>query len=318
MSFLNKPLHYVARRLESLFGFLSVEAAGLKISTGDSGGTAAAAQDDLVIEGSGNSGMTVLAPDASFATVGLGSPSKAYGAGMYWRYSDNAMSVGTANAGAVMFLQGGDLSNVARVGAAFGVVDGITAPATVSGWSQIYVDTADGVTKVKHGDGAVVALEGGGGASAARIFLAQTTNQNVGGANGTEVYWNWQTQTRVDAGFTHSTGTNPSRIQVDADGWYRIRFIGNAQQTGANRTTLQGIYRINGGTTQRDGTIRSYSRGAGYGNITAGLEHNIQLSDGDYIEVGTRVEDTDAVYTINSIGAEVPAGESQFTVERLP
>ena len=35
------------------------------------------------------------------------------------------------------------------------VPDGITAPSTMSGWAQIYVDTADGDLKVKFGDGTV-------------------------------------------------------------------------------------------------------------------------------------------------------------------
>lgn len=35
------------------------------------------------------------------------------------------------------------------------IVDGITAPATVTGWSSIYVDTADGDLKIKFGDGTV-------------------------------------------------------------------------------------------------------------------------------------------------------------------
>lgn len=35
------------------------------------------------------------------------------------------------------------------------LVDGITAPATLSGWAKIYVDSADGDLKVKFGDGTV-------------------------------------------------------------------------------------------------------------------------------------------------------------------
>lgn len=38
---------------------------------------------------------------------------------------------------------------------ALGIADGITAPATVAGMAQIYVDTADGDLKVKFGDGTV-------------------------------------------------------------------------------------------------------------------------------------------------------------------
>lgn len=41
------------------------------------------------------------------------------------------------------------------VNGALAIADGISAPATQSGWAQIYVDTADGDLKVKFGDGTV-------------------------------------------------------------------------------------------------------------------------------------------------------------------
>jgi len=33
--------------------------------------------------------------------------------------------------------------------------DGITAPATLTGWALLYVDSADGDLKIKFGDGTV-------------------------------------------------------------------------------------------------------------------------------------------------------------------
>lgn len=33
------------------------------------------------------------------------------------------------------------------------LTDGVTAPATIAGYAQIYVDTADGDLKIKYGDG---------------------------------------------------------------------------------------------------------------------------------------------------------------------
>jgi hypothetical protein len=38
------------------------------------------------------------------------------------------------------------------------LVDGVTAPATLSGYAKIYVDTADGDLKVKFGDGTVTTI----------------------------------------------------------------------------------------------------------------------------------------------------------------
>jgi len=163
------------------------------------------------------------------------------------------------------------------------------------------------------------AAGGNGAVTIPMIVLSKSdsVNQNVGGANDTEVWWTWDGEVKKDTGFTHDTGENPERIQVDANGWYLIRFCGNAQQTGSARTTLQGIIKVNGGSTLRDGTVRDYSRGANYGNLSPGLETIMYLEDGDYIEVGTRVENTDGSYTINSNGAEIADEENKLIVMKV-
>lgn len=51
--------------------------------------------------------------------------------------------------------RGGTTYFEAYASGALGIADGITAPATVAGMAQIYVDTADGDLKVKFGDGTV-------------------------------------------------------------------------------------------------------------------------------------------------------------------
>jgi hypothetical protein len=35
------------------------------------------------------------------------------------------------------------------------LTDGVTAPGTVSGWGQMYIDTSDGDLKIRFGDGQV-------------------------------------------------------------------------------------------------------------------------------------------------------------------
>ena len=149
------------------------------------------------------------------------------------------------------------------------------------------------------------------------LTKSSTVNQNVGGSNGAEVWWAWDGEDKKDTGFTHSTSTNSERVQVDADGWYHIRFLGNAQQTGGDRSTLHGIIRVNGGDTERKGSIRSYSRGSSYGNLSPGLECVMELEDGDYIELGTRVEDTDGIYTINTNGAEIEDDENLLIIKKM-
>lgn len=150
------------------------------------------------------------------------------------------------------------------------------------------------------------------------LTKSSTVNQNIGGANNTEVWWTWDGEDYKDTDvYAHSTSVDPEKVYVLSDGWYRIRFIGQAQQGGSNRTTLQGIIRVNGGTTQRKGSIRDYTRGSGYGNASPGLECVMELSADDYIEIGTRVEDTDATYTIDTNGAEIDDDENILIIEKV-
>ena len=151
------------------------------------------------------------------------------------------------------------------------------------------------------------------------IILNKTSNvnQNVGGANGTEVYWTWDGEMFKDDNYTHSTVTNSERVTVALAGWYEVVFIGGAQTTGSARTTLQGIYKINGGSSLRGGSLRNYARGSSYGNMTTGIIYTLELGAGDYIEVGTRVEDSDGAYTINTSGGEIADDCHQFVIKKV-
>jgi len=66
-------------------------------------------------------------------------------------YVDDVIYMGSGAAGIVLRPSGPvKLNNYP-----FALTDGITAPSTVAGYAQIYVDTADGDLKVKFGDGVV-------------------------------------------------------------------------------------------------------------------------------------------------------------------
>ena len=135
--------------------------------------------------------------------------------------------------------------------------------------------------------------------------LTQTTQQNLGGANGTVKYIDWDgSQLNLDSSFTHSTGTNPSRITVNATGRYSLVWMVSGTQGGAGRTTLMSHYRINGITVVTRGRQRNYTRGSNYGDVSIGMTTELDLTSGQYIEVATTVDDTDATYTINTIVAE--------------
>lgn len=136
------------------------------------------------------------------------------------------------------------------------------------------------------------------------LLLDVTTN--CGGANGTVTYLPWDDDAPVlkDTGYTHEDTTNPTRIQVDADGRYSIYFSASFTQGGSARTTLMSHLRVDGTTSYTRGRQRNYSRGSGYGDISLVHYTELDLTDGQYIECGITVDDTDAAYTINTINAE--------------
>jgi hypothetical protein len=183
----------------------------------------------------------------------------------------------------------------------------IIAPLTNAGtkrWKRLPTIGADGVDGV---DGTVITM--------AVLSKSSSVNQNVGGGNGTEVYWLWDGEIKKDSGFIHDNISNSGRLQVSTAGWYELNFSGGCQQGGSARTTAFGIFRINGGSTQRRGTRRNYSRGSSYANLTASLSCVVYLSANDYVEVGTRIEDTDSSYTINTSGSEVNDDEHTFSLK---
>lgn len=135
-----------------------------------------------------------------------------------------------------------------------------------------------------------------------RCHLTKTSGdvQDVGGVNGNITYITWDSQIELGANFTHDTVTNSNQIQCDFDGRVHVKASISAEQTGAGRTTL-GIYaRANGSTVKKLGKHRNYSRGSSYGDISLIYDSEFDVSDGDYLEIAVIVDDTDAIYTINT------------------
>lgn len=67
---------------------------------------------------------------------------------------DSTASTSTSS-GALVVSGGVGVAGAVNAGTFYGLVDGVTAPATESGYARIYVDSADGDLKVKFGDGTV-------------------------------------------------------------------------------------------------------------------------------------------------------------------
>jgi len=75
----------------------------LHVHTASAGSvTAVSTADDLVVESSGNGGISILTPDASNANIFFGSPTDSAGALIRWNHDGDFLELATANAGAHM------------------------------------------------------------------------------------------------------------------------------------------------------------------------------------------------------------------------
>ena len=207
-----------------------------------------------------------------------------------------------------------DGSKYARIDAAWAVVtDGADGADGDQGIQGIQGDTGPQGDQGVQGETGLTGAAGADAAVAPYAHLIPSTTQNMVGSNGTVHYVNWDgTQINLDTGFTHSTGTNPSRIQVDADGRYEIKANVSVIQGGTARTTYMTGLRVNGTTANLRGRQRNYSRGLGYGDTSTGLCTEIDLSDGDYIEMSVTIDDSDGTYTSNMVNAE-----SEFIIRKV-
>lgn len=81
--------------------------------------TASANGTNVVVQGSGNTGLSMLAPDASVVTAILGTTSDSLGSYWEWNFTGNAMSFGSQKVGAIVTLTAGNaITQLTLAGAA--------------------------------------------------------------------------------------------------------------------------------------------------------------------------------------------------------
>jgi len=87
---------------------------GLIVTSGSSGATADVNVDELVVQGSGRSGISILTPDANDGQLVFGSPSDNLGAFISYKHATAAMSIGTSLANGIILFNAGDGSEKAK------------------------------------------------------------------------------------------------------------------------------------------------------------------------------------------------------------
>jgi len=98
------------------------------IHTASAGSVAAnAAADELVLENSGDAGLSILSPNANNSQILLGSPVANAGGIIRWTGDDNAVKIGTNNTGSTLRFHVGGFSEAMRIDSSGRLLVGTTA-----------------------------------------------------------------------------------------------------------------------------------------------------------------------------------------------
>lgn len=163
----------------------------LHVHTASAGAIAASSQfNELVLENSGDSGLTILSPDAFFSGINFGSPSGQTAAAMRWKNTTNRLTIGTFETGAeILFVSGLGVSAITIDGAGLLILEtgNIVSPDGTSG-VPISITSGEGssgnggnldlISGQGFGSGGAVNLTSGDGA-----FAGGPININSGDAS---------------------------------------------------------------------------------------------------------------------------------------
>ena len=117
----------------------------LHVHTGSAGTvTAEGAADNLVVESSGDGGISILTPDANFGKLTFGSPTKNEGAIVRYNQASATMTIGTEIAsGLLQFRTGGGIEAM-RIDAIGNVGIGTSTPFATGGYNTLSINGTNG------------------------------------------------------------------------------------------------------------------------------------------------------------------------------
>ena len=150
----------------------SAASVGIGIAAGDgtlhvhtaTAGTleATASADDLVVENSGNGGISIMVPDANNAALRFSSPTAAEGGGLVYNHDGDSLKLYTKNAGADLIFATGSEAEAMRILDSGKISVGVAAG---DGTFHVHTATAGSVSAGAWTDDLVVENSGSGGIS---------------------------------------------------------------------------------------------------------------------------------------------------------
>ncbi|MFC1623920.1 hypothetical protein ACFL28_01185 [Candidatus Omnitrophota bacterium] len=203
------------------------------IETGSAGTISPNAnEDDLVIEGSGSTGMTIYSPDASLSRVVFGSDSADEGAVIDWGYDAGNLRFLTLKAGAFMDFSVASDSEAMRIDTNGNVGIGTTAPASnlISSGKVLHVNST------------------AGGTSSGVAFTAQATTHEVA------VRTNSEGLILASAGAASASGKNFISFSTEET---------NSQYTPTDRMRITHDGNVGIGTTGPNAPLEVYTNTSG-------------------------------------------------------
>lgn len=269
--------------------------------------------DDIVIENNANAGISVLAPDANFSSVKLGSPSEANGSFIVWGYDSGYLTLATNKSGAGIRLAT-DLATIAVQILSNGNVGIKTL--TPDGTLHVHTLSAGTVTANADGDDLIVENDTNGGisiltpdANFANLMFGSPSDEI-----GAYVQWSYDSNfmrvatQNIGADLVLASGNGVEAIRVDSS-----QKVGIGTSTPASILDVKGILTLSGVATA---TLKTTDASGLYIDASTAGGMYIQ-SDGQIIIRGSaglgysehvRITSTGGIYTAGATGGDQGAG----------
>lgn len=205
--------------------------------------------DELTIEGSGNTGLSILSPDVNSSILYFGSPSDNIGSAFQWNYSGNLFTITTSTDSAELRIRSGNNIEAMRIDNYQNIGIGTTTPA-----DKLEVNgTTNTDSLFVSGDSYLSGNVGIGTASPSSILTIQSANpelriksNDLTGIGQLNLYSQQAGDVYPMMGLYYNDNTNKGDFRFNGNG---VQFVENASGTLDTQMVITGAGNIGIGTS---------------------------------------------------------------------